>query len=100
MVIKEASKKGYTVDEEDKIMPWKDKNKYLAEDRIMCLEIVAKIDDIDSNRNFYLKYIPGSKCLTDPPKSLKKLKPLIMLLNFTLINNFNIFNIISAIKIN
>ena len=73
--------------EKDKIMPWDKKNMYLAEDRIMWLEIVAKVDDSNPDLNYYLTYIPGCKCLTDPPETLKNLKPLIMLLNFILINN-------------
>ena len=48
-----------------KIMHWADANKYLAEDRIMCLEIIAKEDS-----EFILNYVPGAKCLTDPPLSL------------------------------
>ena len=48
-----------------KIMHWADANKYLAEDRIMCLEIIAK-----ENWDFILNYVPGAKCLTDPPLSL------------------------------
>jgi chitin synthase len=43
-------------------------NKYLAEDRIMCLEIIAK-----EKENFIIHYIPGAKCLTDPPMSLTEL---------------------------
>ena len=40
-------------------------NKNLAEDRIMCLEIV-----IQKNTNWIISYIPSAKCLTDPPISL------------------------------
>mgnify|MGYP006282883023 CR=1 FL=1 len=40
-------------------------NKYLAEDRIMCLEIIAK-----QNEEFIIHYIRGAKCLTDPPLTL------------------------------
>lgn len=43
-----------------------EKNMYLAEDRILCLEIFAK-------RNFYLKYIPDAICHTDPIKNLADL---------------------------
>ena len=46
----------------NEIMPCSTANKYLAEDRIMCLEIIAKEDC-----NFIIHYIPGAKCLTDPP---------------------------------
>jgi chitin synthase len=38
------------------IMSCADANKYLAEDRIMCLEIVAK-----SNCDYIIHYIPGAK---------------------------------------
>lgn len=31
-------------------------NKYLAEDRIMCLEIIAK-----KNKKFIIHYVPGAK---------------------------------------
>jgi len=37
-------------------------NMYLAEDRIMCLEILVK-----AQCKYILKYIPGSVALTDPP---------------------------------
>ena len=40
-------------------------NMYLAEDRIMCLEILIK-----RNEAWLLKYIPGSKALTDPPENV------------------------------
>ena len=40
-------------------------NMYLAEDRIMCLEILTKRDN-----NWILKYVPGCKALTDPPTTL------------------------------
>jgi len=43
-------------------------NKYLAEDRIMCLEIIVKKEN-----NFIIHYIPGAKCLTDPPMTLTDL---------------------------
>ena len=42
-------------------------NRYLAEDRIMCLEILA------CNGNWTISYVPGAKCLTDPPTTLKGL---------------------------
>ena len=50
------------------IMSCADANKYLAEDRIMCLEIIAK-----ENNNYIIEYIPGAKWLTDPPLSLTDL---------------------------
>ena len=50
------------------IMKCSDANKYLAEDRIMWLEIIGKKDE-----NFIIEYIPGAKCLTDPPLSLSNL---------------------------
>mgnify|MGYP000944315997 FL=1 len=37
-------------------------NMYLAEDRIMCLEILVK-----AQSSYILKYVPGSVALTDPP---------------------------------
>ena len=40
-------------------------NMYLAEDRIMCLEILIK-----RNEAWILKYVPGCKALTDPPDNL------------------------------
>ena len=48
-----------------KIMSWGSANKYLAEDRIMWLEIITK-----EGENYVLHYVPGAKCLTDPPLSL------------------------------
>ena len=42
-------------------------NRYLAEDRIMCLEILA------CEGNWTISYVPGAKCLTDPPTSLLSL---------------------------
>ena len=51
-----------------KIRPCFDANKYLAEDRIMCLEIVAK-----RHCNYTIHYIPGTRCLTDPPMRLSDL---------------------------
>ena len=42
-------------------------NQYLAEDRIMCLEIIAK-----EYEKFILKYVPGCKALTDAPSSLSQ----------------------------
>ena len=46
-------------------MHWADANKYLAEDRIMWLEIIAK-----EGWSYILNYVPGAKWLTDPPLSL------------------------------
>ena len=48
-----------------KIMTCSNANKYLAEDRIMWLEIIAK-----KGEDYILHYVPGAKCLTDPPLSL------------------------------
>jgi chitin synthase len=39
-------------------------NMYLAEDRVMCLEILRKL-----SKNWILRYIPGCIALTDPPMS-------------------------------
>lgn len=52
----------------NKIMDCADANKYLAEDRIMCLEIIAQPD-----KDYIIHYIPGAKCLTDPPLTLTQL---------------------------
>ena len=43
-------------------------NMYLAEDRIMCLEILVK-----AQNSYVLKYVPGSVALTDPPGQLSVL---------------------------
>ena len=43
-------------------------NKYLAEDRIMCLEILIK-----SSQKWILSYLPGAIAKTDPPQSMGKL---------------------------
>jgi cellulose synthase/poly-beta-1,6-N-acetylglucosamine synthase-like glycosyltransferase len=43
----------------------KEANMYLAEDRVMCLEILRKYSE-----NWLLRYIPGCKALTDPPDSV------------------------------
>jgi cellulose synthase/poly-beta-1,6-N-acetylglucosamine synthase-like glycosyltransferase len=51
-----------------KIRTWTSANKYLAEDRIMCLEILAK-----RHKDYVIHYVPGAKCLTDPPMSLTDL---------------------------
>jgi chitin synthase len=41
---------------------------YLAEDRIMCLELLVK-----RNCAYKLAYIPGAKAITDPPKDITTL---------------------------
>jgi chitin synthase len=43
----------------------KEANMYLAEDRVMCLEILRKYSE-----NWLLRYIPGAIALTDPPDSV------------------------------
>ena len=43
-------------------------NMYLAEDRIMCLEILIK-----RGENWILKYVPSCRSLTDPPTRLSDL---------------------------
>jgi len=40
-------------------------NEYLAEDRVMCLQIYIKQD-----AGYYLTYIPDAKAFTDAPPSL------------------------------
>lgn len=40
-------------------------NEYLAEDRVMCMQIYIK-----ENEGFYLTYIPDAKAFTDAPDSL------------------------------
>ena len=40
-------------------------NKFLAEDRVMCLEILIK-----KGSSYYLTYIPDAKAYTDAPDSL------------------------------
>lgn len=40
-------------------------NMFLAEDRIMCLEILVKVSS-----KYVLRYVPGSVALTDPPDLL------------------------------
>lgn len=39
---------------------------FLAEDRILCLEIFTK-------KNFIMKYIPEATCITDPVKQFTQL---------------------------
>ena len=46
----------------------KEANMYLAEDRIMCLEILVK-----NSCKYVLQYIPGATGLTDPPTKLSNL---------------------------
>ena len=48
----------------DKLQSCYTANKFLAEDRIMPLEILA------ADGNWTVKYVPGAKCLTDPPLTL------------------------------
>lgn len=43
-------------------------NMYLAEDRVMCLEILVK-----KKEAWRLSYVPGAKALTDPPDNLATL---------------------------
>ena len=43
-------------------------NSYLAEDRVMCLEIYIK-----TSRKYYLAYIPDAKAFTDAPPSISVL---------------------------
>ena len=43
----------------------KEANMYLAEDRVMCLEILRKY-----SKSYVLRYIPGAIALTDPPESI------------------------------
>ncbi len=40
-------------------------NEYLAEDRVMCLQIYIK-----ENNGYYLTYIPDAKAFTDAPENL------------------------------
>ena len=48
----------------DKLQSCYTANKFLAEDRIMPLEILA------ADGNWTVSYVPGAKCLTDPPLTL------------------------------
>jgi len=43
----------------------KEANMYLAEDRVMCLEILRKYSE-----DWVLRYVPGCRALTDPPDSV------------------------------
>lgn len=43
----------------------KEANMFLAEDRIMCIEILKKVSS-----DYLLRYIPGCIALTDPPSSI------------------------------
>jgi len=40
-------------------------NKYLAEDRVMCMEIFIR-----EKKSHYLAFIPGARATTDAPKDL------------------------------
>ena len=55
-------------DDTNYILPCSEANKYLAEDRIMCLEILAKKDE-----EWLIHYVPGSKWYTDPPYTFTQL---------------------------
>jgi cellulose synthase/poly-beta-1,6-N-acetylglucosamine synthase-like glycosyltransferase len=57
----------------DYIPPCQVANKYLAEDRIMWLEIIAKKKLKDNNQGYILRYVPGIKALTDAPMNLTQL---------------------------
>jgi cellulose synthase/poly-beta-1,6-N-acetylglucosamine synthase-like glycosyltransferase len=46
-------------------------NMYLAEDRIMCFQIISQ--QSRNNKAYELKYLPGAKAVTDPPTSLLRL---------------------------
>ena len=46
----------------------KEANMYLAEDRVMCLEILRKYSS-----HWVLRYVPGCLALTDPPTSIVEL---------------------------
>ena len=41
---------------------------FLAEDRIMCLEVLTK-----KGNNYLLQYVPGALSVTDPPTDFKTL---------------------------
>ena len=43
-------------------------NKFLAEDRVMCLEILIK-----KGKKYYLTYIPDAKAFTDAPDNVAQL---------------------------
>ena len=64
----EAFLKGSKGSEAELLFNWFLANMYLAEDRIMCHEIIWK-----SGQNYILNYVPGAKCITDPPLELTKL---------------------------
>lgn len=51
--------------EENKQPSCAEANEYLAEDRVMCLQIYIK-----ERRKFYLTYVPDAKAYTDAPDSL------------------------------
>ena len=50
---------------DDEFHSCKEANMYLAEDRIMCLEIIVK-----ENNDYLLAYIPGCRALTGAPTDL------------------------------
>lgn len=43
----------------------KEANMFLAEDRVMCLEIIKKVSE-----SWLLRYLPGAVALTDPPTTI------------------------------
>jgi cellulose synthase/poly-beta-1,6-N-acetylglucosamine synthase-like glycosyltransferase len=67
--------RGHTLTESnpDKPIPCSEANKYLAEDRIMCLEIVSKPRSKENNQGYILRYVPGVKAFTDGVTCLGKL---------------------------
>jgi len=44
---------------------------FLAEDRIMCFQIISQKSR--NNKSYELMYLPGARAVTDPPTSLLKL---------------------------
>jgi cellulose synthase/poly-beta-1,6-N-acetylglucosamine synthase-like glycosyltransferase len=47
-------------------------NMFLAEDRIMCFQIISqKLEG--QNLSYELMYLPGAKAVTDPPLNLLRL---------------------------
>ena len=46
-------------------------NMFLAEDRIMCFQIISQKSR--NNKSYELMYLPGARAVTDPPTSLLKL---------------------------
>ena len=55
----------------------KEANMYLAEDRVMCLEILRKY-----SKNYVLRYIPSAIALTDPPDDIVLVNTLNSKFNF------------------